>query len=83
MVLIHFIIRLLLLKTFNIQAREKSYFESNGYSQQLFPEVEETGGRVDIYRAAERRSKYLSLGTDTEEDNCFNIKLTGEQHFLK
>ena len=28
---------------------------------------------VDIFRAAERRSKYLTLVTDTERDNCFSI----------
>ena len=28
---------------------------------------------VDIYRAAERRGKYLTLVTDTEGDNCFSI----------
>ena len=28
---------------------------------------------VDIYRAAERRVKYLTLVTDTEGDNCFSI----------
>ena len=27
------------------------------------------------------RGKYLSLGTDTEEDNCFSIKLAGEYHY--
>ena len=28
---------------------------------------------VDIYRAAERRGKYLTLVTDTVGDNCFSI----------
>ena len=33
---------------------------------------------VNIYRAAKRQGKYLLLGTNTEEDNCFSIKLAGE-----
>ena len=28
---------------------------------------------VDIYRAAKRRGKYLTLATDTEVNSCFSI----------
>ena len=34
---------------------------------------------VDIYWAAERRGKYLTLVTDTEWDNCFSICPVNEQ----
>ena len=33
---------------------------------------------MDIYWAAKRRGKYLSLGTDNEGDNYFTNKLEGE-----
>ena len=38
---------------------------------------------MDIYRAAERQGKYLTLVIDTEGDNCFSICPVSENFSFK